>query len=158
METSASFEARSAPLPYPTPPASKSKIWVFRSLLASVAGMGLAQMLDAFLEHPFFLNRHRQAPLLKERESFLNPLQQRGTSRKALRKTGAGSGPAVSCRFLWVSPREIGLGSSRSFSESNTLDRPYFASRSGVVRSLANGRAARLPDRSCMSREAHVQF
>src|ERR1017187_9116784 len=33
-------------------------------------------MLDAFLEHPFFLNRHRQAPLLKERESFLNHLQQ----------------------------------------------------------------------------------
>jgi hypothetical protein len=29
-------------------------------------------MLDAFLEHPFFLNRHRQAPLPKERESFLN--------------------------------------------------------------------------------------
>jgi hypothetical protein len=26
-------------------------------------------MLDAVLEHPFFLNRHRQAPLLKERES-----------------------------------------------------------------------------------------
>jgi len=37
-------------------------------------------MLDAFLEHPFFLNRHRQAPLLKERESFLNHLQQQGTS------------------------------------------------------------------------------
>lgn len=33
----------------------------------------------------FFLNRHRQAPLLKERESFLNHLQQQGTSRKALR-------------------------------------------------------------------------
>ena len=42
-------------------------------------------MLDAFLEHPFFLNRHRQAPLLKERESFLSHLQQQGTSRKALR-------------------------------------------------------------------------
>jgi len=26
-------------------------------------------MLEEFLEHPFFLNRHRQAPLLKERES-----------------------------------------------------------------------------------------
>lgn len=46
-------------------------------------------MLDAFLEHPFFLNRHRQAPLLKERESFLNHLQQRGTSRKALRNLSA---------------------------------------------------------------------
>ncbi len=42
-------------------------------------------MLDAFLKHPFFLNRHRQAPLLKERESFLNHMQQQGTSRKALR-------------------------------------------------------------------------
>ena len=39
----------------------------------------------SFLEHPFFLNRHRQAPLLKERESFLSHLQQQGTSRKALR-------------------------------------------------------------------------
>jgi integrase/recombinase XerD len=42
-------------------------------------------MLEDFLEHPFFLNRHRQAPLLKERESFLSHLQQQGTSRKALR-------------------------------------------------------------------------
>ena len=42
-------------------------------------------MLNAFLERPFFLNRHRQAPLLKERESFLSHLQQQGTSRKALR-------------------------------------------------------------------------
>jgi hypothetical protein len=40
-------------------------------------------MLESFLEHPFFLNRHRQAPLLKERESFLSHLQQQGTSRKA---------------------------------------------------------------------------
>ena len=46
-------------------------------------------MLDEFLEHPFFLNRHRQAPLLKERESFLNHLQQQGTSRKALRNLSA---------------------------------------------------------------------
>jgi site-specific recombinase XerD len=42
-------------------------------------------MLEEFLEHPFFLNRHRQAPLLKERESFLSHQQQQGTSRKALR-------------------------------------------------------------------------
>jgi len=46
-------------------------------------------VLDTFLEHPFFLNRHRQAPLLKERESFLNHLQQQGTSRKALRNLSA---------------------------------------------------------------------
>jgi len=42
-------------------------------------------MLEEFLEHPFFLNRHRQAPLLKERELFLSHLQQQGTSRRALR-------------------------------------------------------------------------
>lgn len=42
-------------------------------------------MLDAFLEHPFFLNRHRQAPLLKERDLFLDHLQKQLTSRKALR-------------------------------------------------------------------------
>ena len=42
-------------------------------------------MFDTILEHPFFLNRHRQAPLMKERESFLIHLQQQGTSRKALR-------------------------------------------------------------------------
>ena len=42
-------------------------------------------MPEAFLEHPFFLNRHRQAPLLKERESFLRHQQKQGTSRKALR-------------------------------------------------------------------------
>jgi integrase len=46
-------------------------------------------MLDTILEHPFFLNRHRQAPLLKERESFLGHLQQQGTSRKALRNLSA---------------------------------------------------------------------
>jgi site-specific recombinase XerD len=42
-------------------------------------------MLEEYLEHPFFLNRHRQAPLLKEREAFLSHLQQQGTSPKALR-------------------------------------------------------------------------
>jgi hypothetical protein len=42
-------------------------------------------MLDTLLEHPFFLIRHRQAPLLNERESFLRHLQQQGTSRKALK-------------------------------------------------------------------------
>ena len=46
-------------------------------------------MLEEFLEHPFFLNRHRQAPLLNERESFLSHLQQQGTSRKALRNLSA---------------------------------------------------------------------
>jgi hypothetical protein len=42
-------------------------------------------MLETLLEHPFFLNRHQTAPLLKEREVFLTHLQQQGTSRKALR-------------------------------------------------------------------------
>ena len=42
-------------------------------------------MLETFLEHPFFLNRHRKAPLLKEREVFFAHLQQQGTSRVALR-------------------------------------------------------------------------
>jgi hypothetical protein len=46
-------------------------------------------MLGAFLEHPFFLHRHRQALRLKERESFLNHLQPQGTSRKALRNLSA---------------------------------------------------------------------
>ena len=41
-------------------------------------------MLEDLSEHPFFLNRHQQAPLLREREAFLSHLQQQGTSRKAL--------------------------------------------------------------------------
>jgi hypothetical protein len=52
-------------------------------------------MLDAFLVHPFSLNRHRQAPLLKKRESFLNHLQQQGTSRKALRNLSGELPPVV---------------------------------------------------------------
>ena len=40
-------------------------------------------MLETLLERPFFLNRHREAPLLKEREVFFGHLQQ-GTSRVAL--------------------------------------------------------------------------
>jgi integrase/recombinase XerD len=42
-------------------------------------------MLDALLELPFALNRHRDAPLLEERLAFLKYLQERGTSRAALR-------------------------------------------------------------------------
>jgi hypothetical protein len=41
-------------------------------------------MLETLLEHPFFLNRHRDAPLLNEREVFLRQLQQQGTGRVAL--------------------------------------------------------------------------
>jgi integrase/recombinase XerD len=68
-------------------------------------------MLDAFLEHPFFLNRHRQAPLLKERESFLNHLQQRGTSRKALRNLSAELLQVV--RLLKLTEmRDVSLGKS----------------------------------------------
>jgi integrase/recombinase XerD len=42
-------------------------------------------MLETLLECPFSLNRHREAPLLKEREAFLLHLQLQGTSRAALR-------------------------------------------------------------------------
>src|ERR1700677_2848386 len=42
-------------------------------------------MLDTLLELPFALNRHRDAPLLDERLAFLKYLQERGTSRAALR-------------------------------------------------------------------------
>src|SRR5271170_6819597 len=42
-------------------------------------------MLDTLLELPFALNRHRDAPLLDERLAFLKYMQERGTSRAALR-------------------------------------------------------------------------
>lgn len=42
-------------------------------------------MLGTLLELPFALNRHRYAPLLDERLAFLKYLQERGTSRTALR-------------------------------------------------------------------------
>ena len=42
-------------------------------------------MLDTIIDRPFALARHREAPLLKERELFLRHLQEQGTSRKALR-------------------------------------------------------------------------
>ena len=42
-------------------------------------------MLETLLEHPFFLKRQREAPLLREREAFLEHLRQQGTSRRALR-------------------------------------------------------------------------
>lgn len=41
-------------------------------------------MLETLRQVPFFLNRHRQAPLLKEREMFLSHLEQQGTSRNSL--------------------------------------------------------------------------
>ena len=56
-------------------------------------------MLDAFLEHPFFLNRHRQAPLLKERELFLSHLQQVTAFLDGLGvRPSTWSGNAVRCR------------------------------------------------------------
>jgi integrase/recombinase XerD len=42
-------------------------------------------MLDTLLKLAFALNRHRDAPLLEERLAFLKYLQERGTSRAALR-------------------------------------------------------------------------
>jgi len=48
---------------------------------------------------PFSLNRHREAPLLKEREAFLLHLQLQGTSRAArtepLRRTNPCGPPPV---------------------------------------------------------------
>jgi hypothetical protein len=64
-------------------------------------------MLDAFLENLFSLNCHRQAPLLKERESFLNHLQQQGTSRKALRNLSGESLPVV--RLLKLTEMRDGM-------------------------------------------------
>ena len=42
-------------------------------------------MLETLFERAFSLKRHRDAPLLKEREEFLRRLLQQGTSRAALR-------------------------------------------------------------------------
>jgi len=42
-------------------------------------------MLETILERPSTLKRHRDVPLLKEREEFLQRLHQQGTSRAALR-------------------------------------------------------------------------
>jgi integrase/recombinase XerD len=42
-------------------------------------------MLKPLRRVPFFVNRHREAPLLEEREMFLRHLQQQGTSRVPLR-------------------------------------------------------------------------
>jgi integrase/recombinase XerD len=41
-------------------------------------------MLETIFEHPFFLKRHREAALLKERETFLHCLLRQGTSHAAL--------------------------------------------------------------------------
>src|SRR5260370_29626085 len=41
-------------------------------------------MLEHLVECAFSLNRHREAPLLKEREAFLLHLQVQGTRRAAL--------------------------------------------------------------------------
>jgi hypothetical protein len=41
-------------------------------------------MLETLFELPFALRRHREAPLLKEREEFLSHLYRQGTSRNAL--------------------------------------------------------------------------
>jgi hypothetical protein len=73
-------------------------------------------MLETLLEHPFFLKRHREAPLLKERETFLPHLQQRGTSRAALRNL---SGELIrvvrllrstSARMDWAGPDRSSVG------------------------------------------------
>jgi hypothetical protein len=53
-------------------------------------------MLEAFLERPFFLNRHRRAPLLKVRELFLSQPE-----------AGEGcKGEKMSCSRLTAGPQE----------------------------------------------------
>jgi len=47
------------------------------------------QMIESILKKPSAVSRHKQAPLLKEREQFLTHCQQQGTSRKALRNMAA---------------------------------------------------------------------
>jgi site-specific recombinase XerD len=64
-------------------------------------------MLETLLEHSFFLNRHREAPLLKEREVFLEHLQQQGTSRAALRNL-SGELIHVVCLLRLEKLREVG--------------------------------------------------
>jgi len=46
-------------------------------------------MIESILKKPSAVSRHKQAPLLKEREQFLTHCQQPGTSRKALRNMAA---------------------------------------------------------------------
>jgi len=46
-------------------------------------------MIESILKKPSAVSRHKQAPLLKEREQFLTHCQQQGTSRKALRNMAA---------------------------------------------------------------------
>lgn len=64
-------------------------------------------MLETLLEHSFFLNRHREAPLLKEREVFLGHLQQQGTSRAALRNL-SGELIHVVCLLRLEKLRDVG--------------------------------------------------
>ena len=46
-------------------------------------------MIESILKKGSAVSRHKQAPLLKEREQFLTHCQQQGTSRKALRNMAA---------------------------------------------------------------------
>ena len=41
-------------------------------------------MIESILKKPSAVSRHKEAPLLKEREQFLKHCQQQGTSRKAV--------------------------------------------------------------------------
>jgi hypothetical protein len=66
-------------------------------------------MLETLLQRSFAINRHKEAPLLAEREAFLEHLQCQGTSRAALR--------SVSWQLLHVVDllklselRDVGIG------------------------------------------------
>jgi len=79
------------------------------------------------------------------------PYFHRGRPRRCIR------GPRTEPRSCPLGHAEIQEAAPTS-AQSDTLDRPHFAARSGTVRPLAAGGAAWLRDGSCMSREAHVQF
>jgi integrase/recombinase XerD len=51
--------------------------------------LGHLPMIEAFLEEPLALSRHRKAPLLTEREQFLSHLLGQGTSRRRVRSVAA---------------------------------------------------------------------
>jgi integrase/recombinase XerD len=46
-------------------------------------------MIESVLEEPLALGRHRNAPLLREREQFLSHLLRQGTSRRSVRSIAA---------------------------------------------------------------------
>jgi integrase/recombinase XerD len=52
-------------------------------------------MIESILKKESAVSRHKQAPLLEEREQFLGHWQVQGTSRKALRNMAAELIPVI---------------------------------------------------------------